>query len=162
MKDGPPGLSLREGVEMGSSANAMKWTTLFSSKSCEWDTPQEVFDALDQEFRFELDVCAKKGHGKAIAFDMSENGLLKRWTPRVCWMNPPYGPELRMWMEKAYQESQNGATVACLVPARTDTRWWHDYAMLGEIRFIKGRLKFGGAKNSAPFPSAVVVFRPGR
>ncbi len=75
-------------------------------------------------------------------------------------MNPPYGREIKKWMEKAYLESTKGAVVVCLVPARTDTAWWHDYAMLGKVRFIRGRLKFSGAKHSAPFPSAVVVFRP--
>ena len=74
-------------------------------------------------------------------------------------MNPPYGRTIKNWMKKAYESSLNGATVVCLVPARTDTTWWHDYAMKGEIEFIKGRLKFGGSKNSAPFPSAVVVFK---
>lgn len=135
------------------------WKTLFGSKSCEWDTPQEVFDALDQEFHFELDVCAKSGHGKTIAFDMNENGLMKRWAPRVCFMNPPYGPELKMWMRKAWEEACKGAVVVCLVPSRTDTAWWHDYAMLGEIRFIRGRLKFGGVTTSAPFPSAIVILK---
>lgn len=75
-------------------------------------------------------------------------------------MNPPYGRAIGKWMRKAYESSLAGATVVCLVPARTDTRWWHDYAMRGEIEFIKGRLKFGSAKANAPFPSAVVTFRP--
>ena len=75
-------------------------------------------------------------------------------------MNPPYGRTIKQWMKKAYESSLTGATVVCLVPARTDTKWWHDYAMKGDIEFIKGRLKFGGSKNSAPFPSAVVVFNP--
>jgi len=77
----------------------------------------------------------------------------------VCWMNPPYGREIGLWMKKAWESSLSGATVVCLVPARTDTKWWHDYAMKGEIEFIRGRLKFGNATNSAPFPSAVVVYR---
>ena len=77
----------------------------------------------------------------------------------VCWMNPPYGRTIGNWMKKAYESSLEGATVVCLVPARTDTGWWHNYAMKGDIEFIKGRLKFGGSKNSAPFPSAVVVFK---
>ena len=77
-------------------------------------------------------------------------------------MNPPYGREIMSWMEKAYTSSRYGATVVCLVPARTDTAWWHTYAMKGEITFLRGRLKFGGHKNSAPFPSAVVVFRKER
>lgn len=73
-------------------------------------------------------------------------------------MNPPYGREIGKWMKKAYESAQAGALVVCLVPSRTDTRWWHDYAMKGEIHFIKGRLKFGNAKTNAPFPSAVVIF----
>jgi len=79
----------------------------------------------------------------------------------VCWMNPPYGREISPWIEKAYRSAkENGATVVCLLPARVDTRWWHDYCAKGEVHFIKGRLKFGNAKDAAPFPSAVVVFRP--
>jgi hypothetical protein len=73
-------------------------------------------------------------------------------------MNPPYGRAIKDWMAKAYDSSKNGAKVVCLVPARTDTAWWHDYAMKGEITFLRGRLKFGNSKNSAPFPSALVVF----
>ena len=77
----------------------------------------------------------------------------------MCWMNPPYGKEIGKWMEKAYEESRkNGTTVVCLVPARTDTAWWHDFAMRGSICFLRGRLKFGGSKNAAPFPSAIIVF----
>ena len=77
----------------------------------------------------------------------------------VCYMNPPYGRTIGKWMEKAVNEWRAGAIVVCLVPARTDTNWWHTYAMQGEIRFLKGRLKFGGSKNAAPFPSAVVIFK---
>ena len=73
-------------------------------------------------------------------------------------MNPPYGREIGKWMRKAYESSLYGATVVCLVPARTDTAWWHDYAMKGEVEFVRGRLKFGGSKASAPFPSAIVTF----
>ena len=87
-----------------------------------------------------------------------QDGLRQEWAPRRCWMNPPYGRVIGDWMRKAYEESKRGATVACLVPARTDTRWWHDYAMKGQIRFIRGRLKFGAGKANAPFPSALIVF----
>ena len=76
-----------------------------------------------------------------------------------CWMNPPYGRDIARWIEKAYRESLKGITVVCLVPARTDTAWWHDYCMKGEIRFVRGRIKFVGCKNDAPFPSAIVIFR---
>jgi site-specific DNA-methyltransferase (adenine-specific) len=76
-------------------------------------------------------------------------------------MNPPYGREIGQWVKKAYNESRNGATVVCLLPARTDTAWWHDYVLpMATVTFIRGRLKFGDSKNSAPFPSAVAVFYP--
>ena len=96
----------------------------------------------------------------ASVFFTEEMDALKQEWQGVCWMNPPYGREIKRWMQKAYESSLAGATVVCLVPARTDTAWWHDYAFKGEITFLRGRLKFGDAKNSAPFPSAVVVFRP--
>ncbi len=87
------------------------------------------------------------------------DGLALTWLG-TCWMNPPYGRKIGQWVRKAYESSLLGATVVCLLPARTDTAWWHDYVVKGEIRFLRGRLKFGGQKNSAPFPSAVVVYRP--
>ncbi|MGD7664880.1 DNA N-6-adenine-methyltransferase [Brevibacillus laterosporus] len=77
---------------------------------------------------------------------------------KVCWMNPPYGKEIGKWVKKAFEEASKGATVVCLLPARTDTKWWHEYCMKGEIRLVKGRLKFGDSNNSAPFPSAVIIF----
>ncbi|HET8689681.1 MAG TPA: DNA N-6-adenine-methyltransferase [Methanosarcina sp.] len=124
-----------------------------------WSTPQDFFDKLNAEFGFDLDVCATPDNAKcACYFTEAENGLAQEWSGMV-WMNPPYGREIGKWMRKAYESAQAGATVVCLVPARTDTAWWHDYAIRGEIRFIRGRLKFGGSKNSAPFPSAVVVFK---
>ena len=131
---------------------------LFSSKTCEWETPQDFFDGLNAEFRFDLDVCATHGNAKCSRyFTREEDGLTQNWDG-VCWMNPPYGREIGQWIKKAYESAQNGATVVCLLPARTDTAWWHEYCMKGQVRFIRGRLKFGGAQNSAPFPSAVVVF----
>jgi len=131
----------------------------FSSKTDMWATPQDTFDALAAEFGpFDLDVCATPENAKCPRYYTREDdGLAQPWTGR-CWMNPPYGRTIGQWMKKAYEESQRGALVVCLVPARTDTAWWHDYAMKGQIRFLRGRLKFGGAANSAPFPSAVVVF----
>lgn len=124
-----------------------------------WATPQKFFQDLDAEFHFTLDVCATTDNAKCPAyFTEEQDGLAQEWQG-VCWMNPPYGREIIHWMRKAYESSLTGATVVCLVPARTDTRWWHDYATKGEIRFIRGRLKFGDSKNSAPFPSAVVVFK---
>jgi phage N-6-adenine-methyltransferase len=132
----------------------------FSSATEMWATPQGFFDGLHAEFGFQVDVCAISENAKcARFFTPEEDGLAQEWAG-ICWMNPPYGRTIVHWMRKAYESSQAGATVVCLVPARTDTAWWHEYAMKGEIRFIRGRLKFGGHKNSAPFPSAVVVFRP--
>lgn len=134
----------------------------FSSKTDMWATPLAFFDKYDQIYRFELDVCATDENAKCEKyFTEADDGLAQVWTG-VCWMNPPYGREIIHWMRKAYESSLRGATVVCLVPARTDTKWWHEYAMKGEIEFIRGRLKFGDAKNSAPFPSAVVVFAPPR
>ena len=133
----------------------------FSSKTDLWETPQEFFDKYDKIFNFETDVCANKENAKCGKFFTQEDdGLSQQWEG-VCWMNPPYGRDIGKWMKKAYESSLGGATVVCLVPSRTDTKWWHDYSMKGEIEFIKGRLKFGGSKNSAPFPSAVVVFKGG-
>jgi phage N-6-adenine methyltransferase len=131
----------------------------FSSKTDLWATPQVFFDELDNEFHFETDVCALPENAKCKRyFTPQQDGLSQEWDG-VCWMNPPYGRDISKWMKKAYESSLHGATVVCLVPSRTDTKWFHDFAMKGEIRFVKGRLKFGGCKNSAPFPSAVVVFR---
>ena len=133
---------------------------MFSSKTDMWETPQDLSDKLNKEFNFVLDVCATHENAKcSIYFTPEINGLKKSWkTKGAVWMNPPYGRKIKEWVKKAYLESQNGATVVCLLPARTDTSWWHDYVMKGEIRFIRGRLKFGGHKNSAPFPSAIVIF----
>jgi len=138
----------------------MNAAAMFSSRSDDWETPQELFDELNNEFSFDLDVCATEENTKCQRFYTKEvNGLKQCWEG-TCWMNPPYGRAIIDWVKKAYESALAGAIVVCLVPARTDTRWWHDYCMKGEIRFIRGRLKFGGCKNSAPFPSAVVVFKP--
>lgn len=133
----------------------------FSSKTDEWETPQDLFDKLNAIHHFNLDVCATEENAKYELFLSKEmNSLKKPWhlIALRCWMNPPYGREIGKWMRKAYEESLLGCKVVCLVPARTDTAWWHDYAMKGKIEFLRGRLKFGGHKNSAPFPSAIVVF----
>jgi phage N-6-adenine-methyltransferase len=132
----------------------------FSSATDMHETPQDLFDTLNLEFNFSLDVCAVAENTKcSIFFSPEQNGLIQEWSG-VCWMNPPYGRDIKKWIKKAYEASLKGATVVCLVPARTDTAWWHDYVMRGEIRYIRGRLKFGKAVNSAPFPSAIVIFRP--
>lgn len=128
----------------------------FSSKTDQWATPQNFFDRLNEEFHFELDVCADEKNTKCKKFFTEEMDGLKMQWGGVNWMNPPYGREIGKWVKKA---SENPLTV-CLLPARTDTRWFHDYILgKAEIRFIKGRLKFGDSKNSAPFPSMVVIFR---
>ena len=118
-----------------------------------------MFKKLDDEFHFTLDVCALKENAKCKRFfSPKEDGLRQPWEG-ACWMNPPYGREIGKWMEKALNESEKGALVVCLVPARPDTEWWHKFALRGEIRFLRGRLKFGKAKSGAPFPSAVIIFR---
>lgn len=139
----------------------MNTEVLFSSKSDEWETPNEFFVKISLELGpFDLDVCATPKNTKCFRFyTEKDDGLTQPWDATKVWMNPPYS-EIKLWMKKAYEESQKGALVVCLVPSRTDTRWFHDYAMKGEVRFIRGRLKFGGSKNSAPFPSALVIFRP--
>ena len=132
----------------------------FLSRTNEWATPSETYLALNREFGFTLDPCCTHDNKKCERhFTINEDGLSRDWGRETVFMNPPYGREIFLWMEKAYKSSLNGATVVCLVPARTDTKWWHEFAMKGEIRFLRGRLKFGEAKNSAPFPSAVIVFR---
>lgn len=133
----------------------------YSSATDEWETPQDLFDLLDAEFKFDLDVCALDSSAKCERyFTPQTNGLAQRWTGR-CWMNPPYGDVIRDWVAKAYDEAGAGATVVCLVPARVDTGWWWDYCRRGEVRFLRGRLRFGKAETGAPFPSAVVIFGPG-
>ena len=130
----------------------------FMSGTDLWETPQNLFDALNGKYRFTLDVCAISENAKCKRYFTPErDGLAQAWRG-VCWMNPPYGREIGKWMKKAWESWREGATVVCLVPARTDTAWWHNYAMKGKILFIRGRLKFGGHHNSAPFPSAIVEF----
>lgn len=125
-----------------------------------WSTPQWLFDVLDKEFGFSLDPCSDGSNQKVVRhFTSQDNGLLKDWGTETVFMNPPYS-QCDEWMCKAYGAAQEGATVVCLVPARTDTDWWHRYAMKGEVRLLRGRLRFGEAETNAPFPSAVIVFRP--
>ena len=158
----------------------------FTNKSNEWETPRSLFKELDDEFNFTIDVCATKESAKCERFYTKQtNGLVQSWKNEVAFMNPPYGREIGTWVEKAYRESLNGAVVVCLIPARTDTRYWHVYIFPNaEIRFLKGRVKFlnsgeeveyieqlglfGEEKSEvvstdgdmpAPFPSAVFIFR---
>ena len=135
---------------------------MFSSVRMDWATPQAVFDKLDAEFHFTLDCCASKENAKCDRFfDEAADGLAQSWAGDRVFMNPPYGRAIGKWMAKAHSEAIAGALVVCLVPARTDTAWWHDYAMQGEIRFLRGRIRFVGAEANAPFPSAIVIFRTG-
>ncbi len=134
----------------------------YSSKTNEWSTPQAFFDELNKEFNFTLDPCATSENAKCTKyFTVEDDGLKQDWSKDVVFMNPPYGREIKYWVQKAYEESLKGATVVCLIPARTDTTYWHDYIFgkADDIRFIKGRLKFGGSKNPAPFPSAIIIYK---
>jgi site-specific DNA-methyltransferase (adenine-specific) len=135
---------------------------MFSSATDQWATPPLFFERWDGVFRFTLDVCADASNAKcARYFTREQDGLHQAWAPEICWMNPPYGREIGRWVRKAYEESHKGATVVCLLPARTDTAWWHDYVMKhASITFIRGRLKFGDAKSGAPFPSVIATFLP--
>ena len=135
----------------------MNTDTLFSHKTDMWETPEYLFKYLDAEFHFTTDVCAVKENAKCKHyFTPEQDGLKQEWTG-VCWCNPPYGRDIWKWMKKAYESD---ATVVCLVHARTDTRWFHDWVLgKAEIRFIKGRLKFGESKENAPFPSMLAIYR---
>ena len=123
-----------------------------------WASPQYLFDYYNATYKFTLDVCASPENAKCSQFfTQAQDGLSQVWAGS-CWMNPPYGRQIIKWVRKAYESSKAGATVVCVLPARTDTRWFHDYCIKGSIEFVRGRLKFGNAKHPAPFPSMVVVF----
>jgi len=143
---------------IGRVRNEGRW----HSRGSDWATPRSLYDSLDQEFKFTLDVCASDWNAKHEHFFSEEdNALIQDWNTNVCWMNPPYGKVLNDWMKKAYESSQNGATVVCLVPAATDTAWWHDFAMKGDIRFLRGRPRFEtkeGTWQQTFSPSVIVVF----
>lgn len=134
---------------------------MLSSKSDEWATPQWLFDELNEEFGFTLDPCSTQANAKCSRhFTLAEDGLKQDWSRDVVFMNPPYGRAVKSWMKKAYEESLKGATVVCLVAARPDPAWWHEYSSRGEVRFLRRRVAFGDGVHPAPFPSAIVVFRP--
>ena len=131
-------------------------STLFSSASDEWETPDWLFDLANKEYHFNFDAAASSTNHKCVSF--SHNSLDIAWGDST-WLNPPYS-RIGEFIKKAYNESCTGKTVVCLIPSRTDTKWWHEFVMRShEIIFIKGRLKFSGSKNSAPFPSCLVVFK---
>ena len=138
---------------------------LFSSQNTDWETPSVFFDNLNKEFNFDIDVCASSDTTKCENyFSLEDDAFLHDWTG-VCYMNPPYGRDIQRWVKKAAYSAEQGATVVCLLPARTDTRWWHNYVPLAaELRLIKGRLRFkrNGCNTNipAPFPSVIIVFKP--
>ena len=143
------------------SANTMKvHYSATTEATSSWATPWDFFNRLNDEFGFELDVCALPENAKCEKYYTPEiDGLAQEWKG-TCWMNPPYGRAIGAWIKKAYDSAMAGNTVVCLLPARTDTRWFHDYCLKSQdIRFVKGRIHFSG-KDPAPFPSMVVVFAP--
>lgn len=133
---------------------------LFSSKSNDWETPQELFDRLNRVFHFTLDPASSHDNAKCPThFTVVENGLEQSWSGERVFLNPPYGSEIGRWVEKARREAERGALVVGLLPARTDTRWWQEHVQgQADVRFLAGRLRFGGAAASAPFPSALAVW----
>lgn len=133
---------------------------LMTSSCSTWETPRDIFVKLDAEFRFSLDVCATADNAKCEHFFSPEDDGLSQTWEGSCWMNPPYGREISKWVKKAYDESRrDGVRVVALLPARTCTAWWHEWVVKAkEIRFLRGRLRFVGARWDAPFPSVVVLF----
>ena len=133
---------------------------LYSSKKEDWETPQNLFDELNKKYSFTVDVASSNTNYKVQKhYTIKDNGLIQDWENERVWCNPPYGREILKWVEKAY--FSNADIVVMLLPARTDTRWFHNYIYKKDrvkIEFIKGRLKFGNSKNSAPFPSMIVTF----
>ena len=150
------------GYDLLEGTISMTMTVHYSSLSNEWSTPAELFARLDAEFGFTLDPCATPQNAKCKKFfTQADDGLRQSWAGERVFMNPPYGRQIGAWVRKAFEESQRGALVVCLIPARTDTSYWHEYCMnASEIRLLRGRVKFGGQAWGAPFPSAVVVFLP--
>ena len=140
----------------------MNTEALFSSASHDWETPLDFFKALDNEFHFTLDPCCLPATAKCRKFyTPAEDGLSKDWQGETVFCNPPYGRVIYHWVKKCYLEGKkDNTTVVLLIPARTDTRYFHEfiYKKAKEIRFIRGRLRFGRARCGAPFPSMVVVF----
>lgn len=135
---------------------------MFSGDRGDWETPQAFYDLVDAEFGFTLDAAASPENAKAPDFYTIEDDALSRLWQGTVWVNPPYGRGMDAWVRKGYEASRGGATVVMLIPARTDTGYWHEFCMkASEIRLIRGRLVFVGASENAPFPSALIIFRPG-
>ena len=136
----------------------------FKSKSVEYSTPIEIVEPLVKEFNLKLDVCASKENHKCERYyNKEEDSLNREWSMKGnCWMNPPWSRELKKWVIKAYEESQKGSTIVCLLPVRTNTLWWHKYIIDtgAEVRFLKGEIKFNGMERGLWMPCAIVIFRP--
>ncbi len=139
----------------------LKTSVHFSAATDDWATPHDVFDSLNAEFGFTLDACASDMNAKcARYYTEAEDGLKQPWIGECVYCNPPYGNVIADWLAKGFRAASEGVTSVFLIPSRTDTAWFHRYVCAAsEVRFIKGRLKFGGSLNSAPFPSMIVVFR---
>ena len=140
----------------------MKRETLFSSNTDNWSTPADLFEKLDAEFHFDLDPCADEDNHKCeMYFTKEQDGLLQDWSGHRVFCNPPYGRQIIKWVRKAWEESMKQNTlVVMLLPARVDTKWFQDYVYhRSEIRFINGRIRFGGSNNNAPFPNMIVIYR---
>lgn len=134
---------------------------MYSSATVEWETPQDLFDALDKEFHFTLDPCSTDANAKcAKHYTKEHDGLSQDWTGETVYCNPPYGREMSKWIRKCYEHFIRGGTAVMLIPARTDTKAFHEYIYgKAEIRFLRGRLRFNNSKNSAPFPSMIVIYK---
>lgn len=140
---------------------------MLSTGKDDWETPDQFFDELNKEFNFTLDPCATNKNNKCKKFfTLEDDGLKMDWGKEIVFCNPPYSkkekgrPGQESWIRKCYEEGKK-TTVVMLIPARTDTKAFHNYVYgKAEIRFLKGRLKFKGAKYNAPFPCMVVVYRP--
>lgn len=149
----------------------MNFKAFSMSQDSTWTTPKGLFDELHKKYRFGLDAAAlststlvpESWYGPDHLDEKRRDALSRSWLSdtktQTVWLNPPYGRLIGLFLKKASEEATKGATVVCLIPARTDTRWFHEYCLNYEIKFIKGRLKFGSSTNSAPFPSALVVMR---
>ena len=133
--------------------------TWFNRKKVDYETPDEIFNPLNAEFNFTLDVCANSKNAKCNKyFTENDNGLEQRWSGEICWMNPPFGREIKKWVVKAYNESLMGAIVVALLPSRTNTAWWHDYVEKGDVRFIRGEVRFKGYDRGLWMPMCIVIW----
>ena len=135
---------------------------MMTSNSNEWATPKLFYEELNKEFNFTLDPCSTdENHKCEKYYTIKENGLIQDWGENIVFCNPPYGTAIKQWVKKCYEENKkNNITIVMLIPARTDTTYFHEYIYnKAEIRFIKGRLKFNDGKNPAPFPSMLVIYR---